>query len=87
MCQSIEEKSFFNEVEDIWDEIAHILSKRAYELELGTLCFIFRYQKSTLQYPRKSVSRRVQFTLLVSIKDQEYNEIIIISKNCIKYNV
>ena len=27
MCQSIEETSFFNEIEDIWDEIAHILRK------------------------------------------------------------
>ena len=34
-------------------------------MELGTLGFLFRYQKSTLQCPRKSVSRRV-WTLLVS---------------------
>ena len=27
MCQSIEEKSFFNEIEDIWDDVAHILRK------------------------------------------------------------
>ena len=27
MCQSIEETSFFNETEDIWDDIAHILRK------------------------------------------------------------
>ena len=27
MCQSIEETSFFNKIEDIWDEIAHILRK------------------------------------------------------------
>ena len=27
MCQSIEETSFFNDIEDIWDEIAHILRK------------------------------------------------------------
>ena len=27
MCQSIEESSFFNEIEDIWDDIVHILWK------------------------------------------------------------
>ena len=27
MCQSIEETSFFNEIEDMWDDIAHILRK------------------------------------------------------------
>ena len=27
MCQSIKETSFFNEIEDIWDGIAHILRK------------------------------------------------------------
>ena len=30
MWQLIEETSFFNETEDIWDEIAHILRKRAH---------------------------------------------------------
>ena len=55
---SIKGTSFFNKIENIWDEIAHILRKRAYEMKVGTLGFIFRYQKSTLQCPRKSVSHR-----------------------------
>ena len=57
---------FFNEIVDISDEIANISTKRAYEMKLGTLDFIFRYQRSTLQCPRKSVSRRVR-TLLISL--------------------
>ena len=65
MWQSIEETSFFDEIEDIWDEIAHISRKRAHWTEMWALGFIFKYQKSTLQCPRKSVSRRV-WTLLVS---------------------
>ena len=48
MWQSIEETSFFNEIEDIWDEIDQISRKRASEMELATLGFIFTYQKSTL---------------------------------------
>ena len=29
MWQLIDETSFFNEIEDIWDKIAHILRKKA----------------------------------------------------------
>ena len=67
MWQSIEETSFFNEIEDISDEVAHISRKRAYEIKVGIPGFSFRYQKSTLQCPRKPVSRRVS-TLLVNMK-------------------
>ena len=65
MWQSIEETSFFDEIEDIWDEIAHISRIRAHWTEMWAPGFIFRYQKSTLQCRKKSVSRRV-WTLLVS---------------------
>ena len=47
MWHSIEVTSFLKEIEEIWDEIAHISRKGAYEMELGTLSFISRYQKST----------------------------------------
>ena len=45
--------------------MVYISRKSAYEMKVGTLGFIFRYQKSTRQSPRKSVSRR-GCTLLVS---------------------
>ena len=39
--------------------MAHALRKRAYEMELGILGFILRYQTSTLTALIKPVSRRV----------------------------
>ena len=65
MWKSIEGTSLFNEIEDIWDEIAYISWKMAYDMKLETLGFIFRYQKSILQSPRKSFAQKV-CTILVN---------------------
>ena len=73
-----EKTSFFDEIEDICDEIVHISRKRAHWMEMWALGFIFRYQKSALQCPWKSVSRRV-WTLLVSIFECFYNFYFIMS--------